>query len=175
MSYAYDLYLKEHRANVIKGFEWLKQNLPEYAYIYEKAEHNVVFAHDASKDGDEEYDAYDRYFYGNNRSYHVMSEFEYAWNHHIHHNPHHWQHWLLHNDDPNEGLKVLEMPQEYVIEMFCDWWAFSWKAENLMDIFEWYNARRDYIILEPNTRIFLEVLLNKVKAVLDKENQDATE
>ena len=29
MSKEYDLYLQEHKANVKKGFEWIRENLPE--------------------------------------------------------------------------------------------------------------------------------------------------
>ena len=55
----------------------------------------------------EEYFAYATYFYGKKTSQ-VEKNFDYAWLHHQKENPHHWQYWLLHNDD--EGLVALEIP-----------------------------------------------------------------
>ena len=83
--------------------------------------------HDESKNDPDEYNAYDDYFYGKNRSYGVVMAFKQAWLEHIHRSPHHWQHWVLINDEPEEGEVILEMPYEYIIEMICDWWSFSWK------------------------------------------------
>ena len=44
------------------------------------------------------------------------------------------------------------MPRHYIIEMICDWWAFSWKSGNLMEIFDWYNKHKDYMKLSEATR-----------------------
>lgn len=41
-------------------------------------------------------------------SYEVVENFNRAWLLHIHRNPHHWQHWVLINDDPELGETVLE-------------------------------------------------------------------
>ena len=77
-----------------------------------------IAAHDMSKFQLKEYDAYDKYFYSN-RTKEVEKAFNYAWLHHIHANPHHWQYWVLkHDDEPEEAL---EMPVEYVYEMIADW------------------------------------------------------
>ena len=116
----------------------------------------------------EEYDAYDKYFYGRNKSYAVVQDFNKAWLHHIHHNPHHWQHWVLINDDPGEGMVILDMPYMYVVEMICDWWAFSWKKENLHEIFSWYDEHKDYMKLSKNTRKTVEDILDKIKQKLEE-------
>nr|DAE02562.1 MAG TPA: hypothetical protein [Siphoviridae sp. ctmYS12] len=29
----------------------------------------------------------------------------------------------------------MDMPYNYIIEMICDWWAFSWNKGNLQEIF----------------------------------------
>lgn len=108
MSYEYDRYLAQHKSNVEAGFRWLQKNLPEITEV-SGAEHNIVFAHDQSKTEPDEYGPYDIYFYGGNRSYAVVEDFRKAWLLHIHRNPHHWQHWVLINDDPEEGEIVLEM------------------------------------------------------------------
>ena len=99
------------------------------------------------------------YFYGGNRSYAVVQEFNYAWLRHIHRNPHHWQYWILVNDDPDEGEVVMDMPYNYIIEMICDWWAFSHMKGDLTEIFKWYDEHRDYMKLSDNTRKEVEWIL----------------
>lgn len=169
MSVAYSKYLDQHIRNVAKGFEWIKENLPEVLNgVY--CEWQVCYGHDFSKFGVEEYDAYDKYFYGT-KTAEVEKEFNLAWLHHIHHNPHHWQHWVLINDDPGEGMVILDMPHNYIIEMICDWWAFSWAKDNLHEIFNWYDAHKDYMKLSPATRATVEDILAKIKEKLEEVNE----
>ena len=175
MSVAYDLYLEEHKSNVAKGFRWLENHLPWLMELCRREtdadlEQQICFAHDISKNKTDEYAAYDAYFYGNNRSYAVTEDFNRAWLLHIHRNPHHWQHWVLINDDPDEGEIVMEMPLNHIIEMICDWWAFSWKAGNLYEIFNWYDEHRDYIKLNSATRWQVEKILAEIKMVLDNDS-----
>lgn len=144
MSYQYDLYLQKHKANVKKGFDWLQTNMPWLFEGKPDAAWQTEFEHDASKSKPDEYEAYDAYFYGGNRSYAVVQAFQRAWLLHIHRNPHHWQHWVLINDDPGEGEVLLEMPYNYIIEMICDWWAFSWAEGDLSEIFSWYDDTSDH-------------------------------
>ena len=173
MSYKYDEYIVAHKANVIKGYDWLKGNLPE---VFKGTQEFVdldlqIYDHDDSKSRSDEYHAYDAYFYGNNRSYQVVQDFNKAWLLHIHRNPHHWQYWILVHDDPIEDT-IIEMPLNYVIEMICDWWTFSWAKENLYEIFGWYEERKEYIRLNPRTRKTVEDILGQIKAKLDELNQD---
>lgn len=170
MSVQYDNYLTEHKENVAKGFRWLQENIPEV--IEDGLEWQICFNHDASKTDPEEYDAYDAYFYGNNRSYSVVQNFKKAWLRHIHNNPHHWQHWILINDEPKEGMVVIDMPYIYVVEMICDWWAFSWTKGDLNEIFRWYEDRKDYMKLSANTRISVEYILGKMKDKLEEKDID---
>ena len=80
MSTAYDTYIIDHVDNVKKAYFWLK-------------EHNIISEdlldqlslHDASKFFEDEYKAYDNYFYGK-QTEKVKKEFDYAWLHHIHNN-----------------------------------------------------------------------------------------
>ena len=170
MSVQYDNYLTEHKENVAKGFRWLQENIPEV--IEDGFEWQICFNHDASKTDPEEYDAYDAYFYGNNRSYSVVQNFKKAWLRHIHNNPHHWQHWILINDEPKEGMVVIDIPYIYVVEMICDWWAFSWTKGDLNEIFSWYEDRKDYMKLSANTRISVEYILGKMKDKLEEKDID---
>ena len=161
MSQAYTQYIDEHKANVEKAYRWLVDH-----NIFEDREIPVnIIGHDLSKYGTDEYKAYDAYFYGK-RNKEVEKAFNYAWLHHIHANPHHWQYWVLkHDDEPEEAL---EMPLEYAVEMICDWWSFSFKTGNLYEIFDWYKKHKG-MVLHEKTRKFVEDTLDKIKKALDEE------
>lgn len=169
MSREYDLYLEQHKRNVIKGLYWLRDNIPEILELLDPVdyEYQIRFGHDASKSEADEYDAYDKYFYGNNKSYLVIQNFNEAWLKHIHRNPHHWQHWVLINGDPNEGIVVLDMPYKYIIEMICDWWSFSWNSGNLNEIFKWYDEHKEHMKLSSKTRKTVENILDKMNNKLN--------
>lgn len=171
MSAEYDQYIVEHKKNLMLGLQWMEQNLPHHMIDGEKMVEAMANAevHDQSKYDKEEYDAYDSYFYGNHtRPPEVQAAFDKAWLHHIHLNPHHWQHWVLLEDDPNLGSfgKVLDMPLEYIYEMIADWWTFSWKNNHLMGIFDWYAAHQNNIRLSLKTRMIVEQLLSGIYRVL---------
>ena len=174
MSFEYDMYLREHRGAVADGFYWMRDNIPEVLRDPEKYnyEHQICFAHDASKSEADEYKAYDAYFYGGNRSYAVVREFNYAWLRHIHRNPHHWQYWILVNDDPDEAEVVMDMPYNYIVEMICDWWAFSHMKGDLTEIFNWYDEHAGYMKLSDNTRKEVEWILGKMREKLLPEGTE---
>ena len=174
MSKQYDLYLEQHKSNVAYGFYWIRENLPELLIDIPGVsyEHQICYSHDYSKNESYEYEAYDAYFYGENRSYQVVQDFRYAWLNHIHRNPHHWQYWVLINDEPNEGEIVLDMPYNYIIEMICDWWAFSWNSGNLNEIFNWYDEHKNYMKLSDNTHKTVEYIMSKIKDKLEEEKDD---
>lgn len=175
MSKKYDEYLSSHLECVKDAFNWFVGNMPEI-FLDEVQQDEIskqcLENHDKSKLDPEEYQAYDNYFYGS-KSYEVVREFNKAWLRHIHNNPHHWQHWILINDNPDEGEIILDMPNNYIIEMICDWWSFSWKTGNLYEIFDWYRERKQYIKLSDTTREKVENILNSMEDKLheqDKEN-----
>ena len=87
---------------------------------------------------------------------------------HLHRNPHHWQYWILINDDPKEGIVLLDMPDNYILEMICDWWAFSWKSDNLEEIFKWYEEHGPYMKLSTQTRQKVESALSLIKQRLEE-------
>lgn len=178
MSAEYDLYLSQHIDNVVKGYYWLTEHMSNIAAQFDSvcaiagltnAEH-FLRQHDQSKFSKEEYDSYDDYFYGNNRSFRVKQRFNKAWLHHIHNNPHHWQHWVLINDD--EKAEALAMPYHYIIEMILDWWTFSWRSGNLMEIFDWYEQHRDHIMLHPMTRASVEKTLSQMRDILELDRKE---
>lgn len=116
--------------------------------------------HDWSKFLPDELVPYANYFYGGDkrkdRFYSPEQgtyEFNVAWMKHQHRNPHHWQHWILQNDD---GTVVpLEMPVKYVKEMICDW-VGAGKAQGFDDTVSWYLKNKDKMILSVATRLYVE-------------------
>lgn len=182
MSYEYDLYLIEHKTNVMRAFSWLEENvftvgndLGIDAFVFDPVAHSIS-RHDNTKYSIEEYNAYDRYFYEDpddpDKRDHSIRQLNKAWLHHIHNNKHHWQHWVLINDDPGLGLEALPMDRKYVVEMICDWWSFSWADGNLHEIFDWYDVNRDYIFLHDDTRELVENILDAMKRKLDASDDD---
>lgn len=168
MSEKYNEYIHDHVANVRKAYDWLCKHFEDIRIKMTQKDGNI-FEHDGSKWSAEEYNAYDKYFYSGNKSFKVVQDFNYAWLHHIHNNPHHWQYWVLqHDDEPEE---VLEMPYEYVIEMICDWWSFSFAKGNLEEIFDWYDKHKN-MKLHPKTRKLVEDILQGIKNELNKEKKD---
>lgn len=166
MSAQYNLYLQRHKENVRKGYEWLSTNLPQLFEDKPDSSWQINFEHDHSKTNPDEYDAYDAYFYGNNRSHAVVEAFNRAWLLHIHRNPHHWQHWVLINDEEDEGKVLVEMPYNYIMEMICDWWSFSWQKGDLSEIFSWYEAHSAHMQLAPHTRKTVEDILWEIRGRL---------
>ena len=91
MSRQYDEYLTNHIQNVQKAADWMVEHeivTEGLAYIVQ----GLVRNHDKSKYDQQEYYAYDEYFYGKGKEDpETKEEFNYAWLHHIRNNPHHWQ------------------------------------------------------------------------------------
>lgn len=171
MSIEYDNYINEHKELVAKAFYWLEDNVPEIFKNKEissigELERQICDGHDYSKKFVDEYKAYDNYFYGKDKSYKAINDFNKAWLIHIHRNPHHWQYWVLLNDDPNEKQLAIDMPYNYIIEMICDWWSFSWKNGDLYEIFDWYKQHKN-IILSEYTKHMVDYILNMIKSTLD--------
>ena len=163
-------YLHEHIKNVRLGFDWMFEHLNEWFEGYDASYiGELCAAHDESKFSDEEFDAYAEYFNGE-KTPEVKEAFDIAWLHHQHCNPHHWQHWLLQEDEGK--LKALKMPYEYCIEMIADWWAFSWKASDLYEIFNWYTDHKSRMTLHPETLKIIEKLLDDLKKKLDEVLND---
>lgn len=167
MSEEYDRYLSEHVSNVKRSLNWMLDNLPNSREETLAIEEALLHDHDYSKYSLSEYDHYDDYFYGE-RTDAVKFAFDHAWLHHIHYNPHHWQYWVLLEDNPENGLpfKALHIPLPFVYEMIADWWSFSWKSGNLFEIFNWYAEHAPNQLINSETRAVIENILKKIWDVL---------
>ena len=174
MSKEYDNYLDAHIGAVRKAATWMVDNLKSIRGMQPldvRAFEEYVENHDRSKWGVAEYNAYDAYFYGEKDG----DAFNRAWLHHIHHNPHHWQHWLLMNDDGKyrdpDKVIALEMPKICALEMVADWWSFSWRVGDLTTVFGWYEDHKDSMILHPNTREYVEAVLDEIRETLERDSE----
>lgn len=170
MSKKYDRYLSGHIDAVNKAARWMLDNLDAANELSGDEVMEIIGnceEHDDSKWMREEYPQYDAYFYGEKDE----DAFNAAWLHHIHNNGHHWQHWVLVNGYGKFGdpgvVSAIEMPRAYVFEMIADWWSFSWRGDDMYEIFDWYADHRDKIVLHPNTREYVERILGEIKSGLD--------
>lgn len=137
----YLMYILDHKVNVL--VECWKEGL----YIQ-----GII--HDWSKFLPQEFFPYARRFYKEINEKTEL-EWKYAWLHHQHKNKHHWNYWVV-NQQTKEALP---MPKKYVIEMYCDWKAFSRKWGRKVK--EPKITITDKIILHPLTRSELERLIDK--------------
>ena len=126
--------------------------------------------HDMSKFMPDEFIPYARYFYGNYENPEMYPlklivdyEFDLAWLKHQHRNPHHWQYWLLKEDSGK--LKIMEMKDEYVIEMLCDWKGAGRainRINNPNECKNWYLDSYSIILLAEKTRRMVDRKLNTI-------------
>lgn len=156
----YDKYIEEHTSNVWKCYqEFVLPKLTDENLISKCNE--VVSLHDASKWNTDEYDAYADHFYINpdNKD---ETEFNKAWLFHIHQNRHHWQFWVLMHDSGEK--EPIDMPEEYIIEMICDWSSFQYMYEG-STANKWYFDNKDKMLLSDKTREILEKYLELCEGV----------
>ena len=170
----YEQYLKEHCLNVRKAFYWIRKSCPDILKNADKVDYEWnILLHDDTRTVNDEYYAYYDYFYnrdkkGKCKNKYAEQNFRIAKLAHYHRNPDHWQHWILLNDD--EGEEYLEIPLCYIIEMICDWWSFSWKTGNLMEIFNYYDQHKDKIKMNEFSRNKLEDILKQMREKLEASN-----
>jgi hypothetical protein len=120
--------------------------------------------HDISKFLPGEFTAYANYYYDNFAGREAtispmsleVSPYYPAWLIHQQRNRHHWQGWILHQE--NSNMTVIPMPDQYIKEMVADWRGAG-KAQGQPDTMAWYKDNRDNIVLHAATRIKVEQLL----------------
>ena len=82
-----------------------------------------------------------------------------GWLHHKGRNKHHWEYWL----DNGDPIKAIEMPVNYVIEMFCDRVAAcqTYQKEAYRDdsALRYYLNGKSRCLMHENTHALLEELL----------------
>lgn len=162
----YIQYLNEHRDNTYKAFlsirDILLTNANEAINISDMDQQ--LRNHDLSKQSDEEWAPYRNYFYPTSSNPKDDAAFDRAWLHHQYHNPHHWQHWVLLRDSGE--LEPLDMPENYVIEMCCDWHSFSAKNPK-STAYQWYQDNKSKMKLSDNTTALVEKYIEYFKESLN--------
>lgn len=128
--------------------------------------------HDLSKFRPREWSAYRDNFYERDGSkkkrYREGREFNEAWLSHIHSNKHHWQHWLLHNDDGT--VKALPMPDSYVREMVGDWVGAGLAITGRIEVWQWWDRCKANIMLHDDTLATVERNISKIRSFYGAAN-----
>ena len=152
-------YIEEHKANVSKFYDWLKEKLPElFEGVDTELFNDMIEEHDNSKYSEEEFEPYAQHFFGDKKN---NSEFEEAWRHHWMNNKHHPEFWL--GED---------MPYIYILEMICDWGSFSIKAGDMKELSNFYftKAKEDKDKnLSDATKEIIEDILSRVDTIIESE------
>lgn len=118
--------------------------------------------HDLSKYTPVEFLSGVKYYQGDrspiNREKEVIG-YSLGWLHHKGRNKHHWEYWL----DNGDPIKAIEMPVNYVIEMFCDRVAAcqTYQKEAYRDdsALRYYLNGKSRCLMHENTHALLEELL----------------
>jgi len=139
---------------------------------------NAIF-HDFSKFYPSEFIPYAQYFYWNQAQndretmqafclysiceaapygHFVSDRFSIAWNYHQKRNKHHWQYWVLLNDDGT--VSPMPMPKRYVLEMVADWMGAGRAINGRWEVKEWYEKNKNKMNLRMETRNKVEEILN---------------
>lgn len=144
--------------------ESLKQHI---AYVQEAGRmigvaESQLEIHDLSKWSKAEFPGYAMHFKGGG----APDEFASAWLHHIHFNPHHWQHWIFSDGytpkDSNVQNGVVEMPLYYVTEMVADWMGAGRTYTGSWDMKDWLWEHIPKIKVHSSTANALRGLLDSL-------------
>lgn len=142
----YLLYVLRHKYHVARGGRLFK--VPLWRLV----------KHDWSKFLRVEWFPYVDRFYGD--ECHNQGDFDRAWLHHQHWNDHHWQHWVLRNDDsPTIDVVQLEMPAAAAREMVADWYGAGHAINGTDDLVEWYAKNAGKMALHQETRSLVSRLV----------------
>ena len=173
-------YIKEHKENVTKAFEIYGTLMIDLLYddninkllTWERLYEKIKYTHDDSKYETEEFEAYRRKYFPHNGEEPISDyEFNKAWLHHIHNNPHHPEYWIYQdyeelNSNGKSQIFYYQMDNDAIIEMLCDWIAMSYKFNN--KVYDWYRESNTGKILNKDTRFIVEIILNAIEK-RDKE------
>lgn len=165
-----------------KYFLYIKSLLRHKWFVFlEACKLGIPFlgiVHDISKFFPGEFIPYARYDFSKfgKNSLKIQLAFDKAWLKHQKRNKHHWQYWLLMNDNGQtlykksnnkdipsiwmKEVKPLRIPKKYVLEMMADWRGAG-KAYGSPDTKNWFINNKDKIIFEQNTEVDVWTLLYK--------------
>ena len=132
----------------------------EACYLLGGMSAGQIAAHDLSKFSMAEFPHYARQFKGPAND---PDGFAYAWLHHIHNNPHHWQHWIFPDGFTPRDSKVengvMQMPHHFVLEMVADWMGASKVYTGTWDMSDWLLKNLPKIRVHSQTAASIERIL----------------
>lgn len=115
--------------------------------------------HDLSKFTHVEFNAYALHFHGGG----APAAFAKAWNHHLHNNAHHWQHFMFADgfNLKDAGIEngCLEMPENYMLEMVADWMGASHAYTGSYDMTDWLRKNLYKVRVHSRTATYLASVL----------------
>lgn len=151
--------------------EYLRKHINAVKACYTLLTGENLDSHDASKLTAEELGPYDRYFYPEEnrvvKNAQIETDFDYAWLHHQNVNRHHWQYWILIEDEGK--IKPLEMPDRYINEMVADWGSFAYQKRDGNELLKWYATHVNKMILAPETKKKVEDLVKTLARKLNEK------
>lgn len=166
----------EHNKTKMKYIKYLSYLLKHRWYVMiECFKQGLIWrgiVHDLSKFLPSEFIPYANFFYGNkgddikkgrnSTGYYKPTDtgdkkFDWAWLLHQKRNKHHWQYWVLPEDE--EGIKIFEIEEPYLTEMICDWigagkaqGCFPPKDDKYFETRKWYKMNGNKMQLNQKTR-----------------------
>lgn len=91
--------------------------------------------------------------------------FNFAWNLHQKRNRHHYQFWILVNDD---GTPVpLEMSRKYELEMLADWAGAGRAITGKWGVKEWYEKTKEQKFIHHRTSNYIEKNIDTLEKLLN--------
>lgn len=158
------------KMNMINHFKTITNHkLLVMKYCFKVGLYKQGLLHDLSKYSFVEFKAGVKYYKGYrspNGEQKAVEGYSSAWLHHKGRNKHHFEYWIDYGIDGRDGLLGMEMPINYVVEMFIDRMCASknYQKDKYTDrsALEYYEREKDYYVLHKNTRKWLELLLNKL-------------
>ena len=135
-------------------------------YCFECGLYAQGLAHDLSKYSPTEFIPGCIYYQGDhspNEAERKARGYTAAWLHHKGRNKHHLEYWIDYSPTGDHRMCGMEMPVNYVVEMFCDRIAAcqTYQGEKYTDASPWeyYDRSRDHYLIHPDTAALLEKLL----------------
>jgi hypothetical protein len=152
-------YVEEHLLNIEKSWKTLQTVCSDMSFMYDDYLYwsidGMIQNHDVSKMSHEEFIPYQQNFFpvGEKDPY----LFGLAWQHHLEHNPHHWEKWTTTPERmPNEQYA-------HCVCMIIDWMAMGLKFGDTAE--KYYAANRHKIELPEWAERFIGEIFERLRNV----------
>jgi adenosyl cobinamide kinase/adenosyl cobinamide phosphate guanylyltransferase len=171
----YKDYIEEHRANVKKAWNYIKELDNPYIQNNIDAISKNIENHDLDKYQDDLFEPYRKKYFPINdeESNEMIDIIDDVFKIHYSRNPHHWEYWLDDDGDLNELMHNDEEIDNDVmiayIEMLCDWCSFGLKQDNPKEVRDWYISHKPTMVLFPKEQEIIEELLKEYCDLFEEE------